>query len=204
MPLIGTWSASCPYTTALTRRSTSSRSHVTKSPYVHIQHDRPGNVRCVFAFPGVARQNITGWYLKTCHDVKFCQKKRPQSGFRSLLPRPHPSSARHTLILCSCLTPVAFGTSLKLDARSSSMLAQARCSLKLDARSSSMLAQARCSLKLDARSSSMLAQARCSLKLDAHSLHGPSGLHSALRLDATSAHSSLKMFWADGEPSKKS
>jgi hypothetical protein len=59
MPLIGTWSASCPYTTALTRRSTSSRSHVTKSPYVHIQHDRPGNVRCVFAFPGVARRNVT-------------------------------------------------------------------------------------------------------------------------------------------------
>jgi hypothetical protein len=59
MPLIGTWSASCPYTTALTRRSTSSQSHVTKSPYVHIQHDRPDNVRCVFAFPGVARQNVT-------------------------------------------------------------------------------------------------------------------------------------------------
>jgi hypothetical protein len=59
MPLIGTWSASCPYTTALTRLSTSSRSHVTKSPYVHIQHDRPGNVRCVFAFPGVARRNVT-------------------------------------------------------------------------------------------------------------------------------------------------
>jgi hypothetical protein len=59
MPLIGTWSASCPYTTALTRRSTSSRSHVTKSPNVHIQHDRPGNVRCVFAFPGVARWNVT-------------------------------------------------------------------------------------------------------------------------------------------------
>jgi hypothetical protein len=30
--------------------------HVTN---VHIQHNWPGNVRCVFAFPGVARQNVT-------------------------------------------------------------------------------------------------------------------------------------------------